>query len=251
MVGTKFASLTRKYAKADSNILPDADLLLFANAVKDDLANEISNAVDENYFEVPATTNLVEDQREYPFPSDTLDVIHRVEAILDEENWIVLSELFNQDIDFALTETNIVNKFGNGEGQAFYKLTRSAIYLFTGSVPAYSDGLKLWFNAYPQDLSAGMLADSDADLSEAPSTTTHGVPRATHEVWARETAFRWKEGRISKYRPTYSEQKLHGFGNPENGDWMKAVKSLRQIQKGRVIVAEQPDPLPENDGYDL
>ena len=50
MKGTTFASYIREKTKTNSNTLTDAKLLIFANTVKDDIAEAIVTEVDEDYF---------------------------------------------------------------------------------------------------------------------------------------------------------------------------------------------------------
>ena len=242
MTGANFTSTVRLNANADSTILSDTNLLLVANTVKDYLANKVVTDADEDYFEIPATTALVADQREYSLPADTLDRITRVEAKFDGTNWIpLLSELDLPDVTIPIVEARIIEIYGNDENQAYFDMTRNGIYILSGEIDDVTAGLKIWYNTFPSDLTAGDLA-AVTELSIPGSTTTFALPRQLHEVWARETAYRWKVNRDDKYRPTDFENRLH---LPiDNNDIDKAVDSLRNINKMRNIQGK----VPFNDG---
>jgi len=242
MTGTNFASLVRMYANADATILSDADILLLANPVKDEYANRIVSEADEDYFEMPATTDLIADQREYSLPTDLLKSLTRVEAKFNDSDWIpLLEEIDLPEVTIPLVEAKIVEGYGNQEGQARFDMTRNGIYILSGAIIDVTAGLKMWFNAYPTDLVAGDFVLT-SDLSVPTSTTSFAIPRPLHEVWARETAYRWKVNRDDKYRPTELEAKLHLPIGRSDVDVI--IGSLRNINKMREIYST----MPFNDG---
>jgi len=238
MTGANFTSLVRLYANADSTIMSDTNLLLFANVVKDDLSSRIVTEADEDYFEIPATTDLVEDQREYSEPTDILKSLTRVEAKFNGTDWIpLLEEIDLPDVTIPIVEARIIENYGNNKGEAKFDMTRNGIYILSGSIENVTAGLKFWYNAYPTNLVAGDLVLT-SDLSVPTTTTGFAVPRQLHEVWARETAYRWKVNRDAKYRPTDLEERLHLPIGKSDTD--QAIRSLRNVNKMRNIFAETP-----------
>jgi len=238
MTGANFTSLVRMYANADSTIMSDTNLLLLANAVKDGLANRVVSEADEDYFEMPATTDLVADQREYSLPTDLLKSLTRVEAKFNDSDWIpLLEEVDLLDVTIPIVEADIIEEYGNNEGEAYFDMTRNGIYILSGEIDDVTAGLKMWYNAYPTDLVAGDLVLT-SDLSVPTTTTGFAIPRQLHEVWARETAYRWKVNRDAKYQPTDLEERLHlpiGKSDTDN-----AIRSLRDMNKMRDIFAATP-----------
>ena len=176
MTPTQLASYVRYLTKTDSVTLTDAELLLLTNIEKDNLALKVVKA-DEDYFSTPFTTSLVANQREYGMSDDLMGRIKAVEAKLNGTDWIKLSKIDRSQLDHATDETTITNHFTNTEGEAFYDVTRNGIYIYSGTITAVTDGLKIHGPAWPADLTTMV---STTDLSVDPSTTTHGFPRQLH-----------------------------------------------------------------------
>lgn len=227
MVGTKFASLVRFYTRSNSTTFSDADIVLIANVVKDDFAKEIIKA-DEDYFGVPETTDLraTSDSdftlREYPLPTDDMKVI-RVEGKLDGTNWTKLIKFDLTQWTRPTTEAEVIDHFTNSYGGAYWDKFRNAIWLYTGSIAsAVSNGLKIHHIAYPSDINTGTLADASTDLSEDPTTTTSGMPRQFHELWARQIAIIYKS---SKEKPIPLSERELTFER----DFKKAIASIENI----------------------
>ena len=242
MTGEKFAELVREYANADSVTLPDSTLCLLANPVKNDLCQDISNLVGEKYFELPTETSLVADQREYDLPQDMLNSVTGVNAQLDGTNWIRLYNVGIENFDHALDETHIVANYANSEGDAGYLIRRSSLYLLTGTITDVTDGLKIWYNVPFPDFTASVLAETTTDLAVPLSDTQHGLPTAVQEVVARETAFRYKANRDEKYKPNDLELRLHvPVASAREGDWLKAIKSLRRTDESEIIPLTSPN----------
>ena len=153
--------------------------MAIANVHIDELSKRVLDEVDEDYFLIPQTTNLVADQREYPLGDDVMGRIKYVEAKLDGTYWLKLSEMELGQYEQPTDEDNIVANFENLEGECFYTMMRRGIYLFSGSVTAVTSGLKLWVYTYPAHLTD--MASTD-DMAEDPSTTTHGFPRQLHKA---------------------------------------------------------------------
>lgn len=233
MTPAQFASYVRKLTRCNATTFPDADILLFANIEKDELAPKIVD-VDEDFFGVPQTFDLVEDQREYPLPDELLKSFKFVEAKLDETNWIRLKEFDLIGFDLTTDEDTIVANFGNEKDKAFFDLFRKSLWIYSGSITNVTGGLKIWSFDYPADLTS--LAGS-TDMSVDPSTTSAGIPRQLHKIWALRVSRAYKENR-EKPIPL-SQQEL-------NLDFLEqqALKGLRNTNLNRAFEAT----VPYNDG---
>lgn len=198
MTGTQLAALIRTYTRTNSTTLPDSDIVLLANVIKDDFAKEIAK-VDEDYFGVPATRDLIASSltdptaREYTLPEDYLK-IKKVEARLDGTNWLKLNEFDLEQYQRTTNEAEILNQFSNENGRAFYDIFRKSLWIYSGTITANSAGLKLWYIAYPADIEEADLSGTQ-DLSLDPTTITAGMPRQFHELWARRFSIIWKSNR--------------------------------------------------------
>ncbi|MFH2062021.1 MAG: hypothetical protein ABIJ43_03480, partial [Candidatus Beckwithbacteria bacterium] len=110
--------------------------------------------VDEDILLIPQYATLVADQREYPFPSDMLSRVKRVEAKLDATNWIKLNEMDITQHDYPITlEADIVKHFTNNEGDCFFDIMRKAITIYSGTITAVTNGLRMWINTWPSTIS--------------------------------------------------------------------------------------------------
>lgn len=197
MTGTQLTTRIRYLTKQDSVTLADADLLPIVNTVKDAFAEEIIKR-NEEYFIIPAFQDLVASTvtvREYPLPDDLLSQLATVELALDTSNPTVyiaclpfkggLQRLV-RELN-GITESKITNYFTNQAPQ--YYLTRRGIYILSGTISALSNGLKIRYRLYPADL-ANLTGSTD--LSIDPTTTSFGLPKQFHELWARAVSIEWK-----------------------------------------------------------
>ncbi len=240
MTGTEFAQLVREYTRTNSTTLTDATIVLLANVIKDDFAKEIVKA-DEDFFGVPSTRDLVASSltdptaREYTLPEDYLK-IKKVEARLDGSNWIQLKEFDITQYDRTTNESEILTQFANEEGRAFYDIFRKSLWLYSGTIVANSDGLKLWYIAYPANIATADLSGSQ-DLSLDPTSTTAGMPRQFHELWARKLSITWKSNR-EKPIPLSERELIFG------SDFKSALSSIRNPNLDRSEEAR----VPYNDG---
>jgi len=230
MTGTNFASLIRKYTSTNSTTLPNADIVLFANVVKDDFAKEIIK-IDEDLFGVPVTTNLRASsttdisQREYAFPVDNMKV-KRVEAKLDGTNWVKLIKFDPIIIPRPITDAEITDRFTNTNTGGYWDKFRNAIWIYSGTISAVTDGLRMWHIAYPVDIDADDLSGS-TDLSEDPTSTTASLPRQFHELWARKISIIWKGNREKPLPLTERELRF-------DKDFKDALASMNNIDEETI-----------------
>jgi len=226
----------RSQTRTSTVTLTDADLLILANMAKDRL---ILRALEtnEDLFLVPTYENLVASTttREYPLHSTILSRIKRVEAKLDGTNWIKLKNFDLTDHSKPVTtEANITYYFSNDEGNAFYDLMRKALWIYSGTISAVTDGLRIWVNTWPADFTD---MTGSADMSVDPSTTTHGFPRELHDVLATEIIVDWKGSREKPIPLT--EREVDNDRHIEI-----AIQSLKKADYDREIKGK----VPYNDG---
>ncbi len=205
MIGTDFASTVRLYSGTNSATLTDAELVLLANPQKDVIARKLLKA-SEKVFLTPQTANLVASSttREYPLPANiNMSKVKKIEAKFNGTDWVQLFEMDQSQYQHPTSETDIINRFnnyqydklGNPNG-ARYENIRRAIRIFSYTITEVVAGLKLWSEEYPADITTASLALS-TDLSIDPSTTTYGLPKDFHEIWARMTSRAWKQSKTT------------------------------------------------------
>jgi hypothetical protein len=231
MKATEFATYVRYKTRTNSTTFTDAEILALMKIRQDEIARAILE-VDEDILLIPQTTDLVADQRSYAYPSDFLSRLKRVEAKLDGTNWLKLTQTDMTVFGYALTESNIVSYYGNTDGNCYYDVYRQALYLLTGTIIDVDEGLKLWVSTYPAEVTD---LTATTDLSVDPSTTTHGIPRQLHEIWARGVIIDYKESREKPIPLSEREQKYEY-------DKMKAIYALRNQDLDREVIGHLPDP---------
>lgn len=208
---------------------------MLANIFKDEIANEIGKKVGEDYFGMRLLTDLVEDQREYGFPSEVMARIKYAEAKLDGTNWEKLGATDLAQYELPTDETNIVAAYAGKDPEidiwdkAFFIYSEDAIIDVT-------DGLKIWAIIFPADFTDLSLT---TDMSENPSATTHGFPRQFHELLARQVSIAWKTSQPRPI-PLSEPEKLYRL------DLNEALDSLKEINLDQEFVAQVPIDNGEN-----
>jgi len=237
----KFAAHVRRGTRTNSTTFSDTDLLGWMEVRQDEIARAIVKA-DEDILLIPQKDDLVANQRVYSFPTDILSSIKRVEAKLDETDYIKLGEFdMTQYSRTILTEADITNNFANLEGEAFFDILRKSIKIYSGTITSVTDGLYIWCNTWP-----AVITDltNEIDMSIDPSTTTHGIPRALHEIWARGVIIDYKGSRQKPIPLTEVELNYRV-------DKAEAIDSLKPANLDREVIGRLP-PASErgNDGAD-
>jgi len=241
MTPVEFATHVRFMTRTNSSTFTDAEILGLMKIRQDEIAKAILEA-DEDILLIPQYTSLVANQREYSLPNDMLSSIKRVEAKLDATNFIKLYEFdvtsYGQTIN---SEADIIQNFSNDEGNAYFDLSRKSLYIYSGTITSVTDGLKILVNTWP-----GVIANltDTTDMSNDPSTTTHGIPRELHEIWARGVIIDWK---CSREKPIPLSQKEQVYGI----DLVKAINSLKPQNLDRNLTAKLPPASTVgNNGFD-
>lgn len=244
-----FASYVRKQTKTDSTSFPNADITLFANIAKDDLAEEIVQ-LDEDYFDLTLTTDIVADQREYSFPADMLKNIKMVELKLDGTNWKRMKEFdlnsyrlrqesrvrpYNAlDIGASFSgattdETTIQETFSDDFPE--FDIDGESIVIYTRTAPiAVTDGIKLRATIYPTDYVDADWAES-TDISVRSSSISTALARPSHEVLARKTIILFKES---------NQIALDPFDLNFETELQQMRNKLKQPNMDRVITPRVP-----------
>lgn len=230
MTPAEFLTHIHFMCRTNSTVFTDADVLALMKIRQDEISKAILET-DEDILLIPQTDDLVADQREYPLPSDILSRIKRVEVKLDGTNWIKIDEMdMGQHDKPTQTEANITNSFSNNEGDAFFDLRRKSIYIYSGTITAVTGGIAILVNTYPAAITD---LTSTTDMSEDPSTTTHGIPRTMHEIWARGVIIDYKSSR-EKPIPLTEREQSYKF------DLDKAIATLKHGNLDREIIAALP-----------
>jgi len=236
MTPQEFAFHVRDQTRTNSTTFPDALILRYMKIRQDEIAQDILKA-DEDILLIPQYTSLKADQRSYPLPADILSRIKRVEANFSGEKWIPLTEIDITQINVPVaTEDDITTAFNNYQlsknnpGGARFDILRKSIYIYSGTITDVEDGLKVWCNTWPTPI--GDLS-STADMSQDPSTTTHGIPRSLHEIWARGVIIFYKESRERPIPLTERELKYEI-------DKQKAIETLKHGNLDREVIGQLP-----------
>lgn len=188
MTFVKFASLVRFYTKTNSTTFTDAEILLLANVMKDDIAMEISKKVGEDYFGLRFERDLVADQREYELPANIMSRIKYMEVKLDGTNWEKMNETDLLQYQKSTDEATIVKQFADKDPE--FDLWDKSLIIYSGdAIEAVADGLKLWAIIFPADF---VDLTSTDDMSTNPTTTSHGFPREFHGLLAIKVSIGYK-----------------------------------------------------------
>lgn len=223
MTGANLATAIRRKTKTTSTTLTDAEMLPIVNTIKDRIATMITKK-SENYFIIPTLFDLVASgtSREYAWPDDVLNNIISLELAFTSALSYVPANPFNFNYFLknygALTEGNITANFSNEN--PFYFMQRRAITVLSGTVIAVTNGGRLRYRAYPADLAN---VTGTTDLALDPTTTTFGVPKQFHELWADGVSAEWKQGRpkpipLSRRELLWDEEMKARLGELQNDD---------------------------------
>lgn len=242
MVPSKFADYIRQQTHTNSTTFTDAEILALANPIKDEIATEIIKA-DEDILLIPQVADLVEDQREYPLPPTMISGFRSLYAKLDEENFIKLTRVFLPDLNHPLEEAEIIARYSNNEYQAKFLVMRGSVYILSGSIVDVSSGLKVYPDVYPSDISD--LTESSTDMSVDPSTTSRGIPRSLHLVWADKIIRSYKQSRPVPIPLTTEEQLVEPRLRNQ-------IAILADTTRGEAVIAGAAQaPSEWNNGFNL
>lgn len=236
MTPANFAAYIRLKTKTNSTTFSDADILAYANIIKDDIAKEVTKA-NEDYFGMKFLRNLEAGKRGYSFPTDVLNQIKYLQAKLDGVHKKVL---FQFDVNTYKRPTDENDITANWAGkQPEFDIYGSSLYIYSDSaIIDVTDGLELWAIIYPADLTS--LAGTN-DMSVAPSTTSFGMPRQLHYVWATKVIIEYKNSKDKPIPLTEKEANVEA-------DQTLAINALKGQDLNRSIIATVSDD--SNNGQD-
>lgn len=240
MIGTTFASYIRNKTKTNSTTLTDADLLVYANTMKDMLAEMITDEVDEDFFQIELLRDLEEDKRFYSFPNDMVLSMKMLEAKLDGSNWSLLEETDLNTEEIKTSESDIRDAYTGKDPE--YDIQGRGFFLLTGdAISDVTEGLKLKANVYPENLTASDLAGAyDLSVPQDPSSELkHAMPRAMHRVWADLVVIEYKN---SKPKPIALNDREKNIDTHIE----LALDRLKQRNKDRSVVGS----VPRDTGHD-
>jgi hypothetical protein len=237
---TQFATLIRtEKTKTTSATFSDARILALANIFKNEICSKIV-ARNAGYFLVPVTFDLVANQREYKFPDDVIDRIHKIE-IKFSANDARFPSTYIKNYEGSETESEIVKNFGNSEGTFCHTIRRRAIYILSGTIPSVVGGGRYLYYSYPPDWTT---LTGSTEMGTDPSTTTFGFPIGFQELLARRISIEFKSNQpkplpLSRHELNYeNDLKLA----------LDAIASPNEL--GDIIGNELPAQDTGNDGWD-
>lgn len=237
MTGVNFTSYIRFLTKTNSSTFTDAEIVLIANIVKDDIAKEIVK-VDEDFFGVYMDANIKASstsdpkKREYPLDDDQIR-IKKVEAQFDGTNWVDLIPFDLTQYDRTTDENTIIAQFSNTQGNAYYDIFRQSLWIYSGTTTVVTDGLKMHGVVNPEDIDASDLASSN-QLSVPSVNTASRLPLPFHELWARRISITYKSG---KEKPI----PLSDLELAYAADFELALEAINNQNLDQDIVAERED----------
>lgn len=234
MTGQQFANYVRYKTKTNSTTLTDADLVMLANTVKDDLAGEIVREVDEDYFQMEFLRDLESGKRFYAFPNDILKEMKTLEAKLDGSEFKVLHEtdLNTRDIP---TENEDIKSFYSGRNPEFDIQGRGVFLMTAEDIDDVTEGLKIYAQVYPEDITASDLAGSyDLSVPQDPNADTkHCIPRPAHKLWAILTVIEYKNSKPKPIALTPQEANVQEYQE-------SVLNRLKRRNKNRSVVGTTP-----------
>lgn len=239
LTGKGLADLIRTYTRTTTTTFPDSEMIGYVNVAILEVAQALKEKLPEA-LGMPAVTDLIADQREYPFPAQMLSTMIKLEAKLDGINWIPLTEMkLNINYNRTTNESEITSRFANIEGNAFYDIFAGSLVLYCGSITNVTDGLKLMYVKMPKKLSTSDLVEDTRDLSQPPTTTDHGIREELQEFVARNVSISWK-GNKDKPIPLSKREMMYEV------DLDKALSRMSVDNTDGSFIVPMPDDGSDN-----
>lgn len=227
-------TLINLYCGTTDSEFPQAQKLVLINVFKDDFAAEIAK-VNEDFFGMELTDDLVAGQRTYNQPDDILNNIKGLEAKLDGVTFQWLREFDLNSWKRPTDEDSILSSFSGKE--AMFDIFDRAFTIYSGApIIDVPGGLKLWAIVYPADITD---LTGTTDMSVNPTLTTHGFLRQFHELLGRRVAIAWKS---SQDRPKTLTEKEMAFAY----DFRSKINAITGGNLDRSIVPTVPRETGEN-----
>lgn len=237
MTPAQFASYIRSKTRTNADTFKDAEILLYANVTKDEIAKEVIKA-NEDYFGIELLRDLKDGVRKYLFPTYMLSQMKYLQAKLDGVNWSTLEEFDITSYDRPTDEDSIRANWA-GRKPAFDIFGGELSIYSENAIIAVSGGLKLWSIVFPADLTS---LSGAVDMSVNPSKTEFGMPRQLHKVWATKVIIEYKSSKEKPIPLTEQELKVEV-------DLQSAINSLKLQNLDRSVVANVPDNSNNGENY--
>lgn len=238
MTGTELNALINLKCKTNDTTFTPADKLVYVNLFKDEIASKIID-IDEGYFLIPSTFDLVADQREYAFDNDMLNVMQKLEIKFTSTEARKPST-YIKDYLGSETESEIIKNFSNSEKEFAHVIRRRALFILSGTIISVTDGGRLWYAIFPADL-ANLTGSTGLEID--PSTTSFGFPRQFHELLARRVSVEWKGNQPKQIKLNIKEL---AYGS----ELQDALDALSPLDKsGEVIASDPPSEDTGNSGF--
>ena len=244
MTAEEFKIRFHDRCRTNEAIYPDDKLTVLAREKQIEVAKEIES-VDEDFFQSFETTTLKATgsggvTREYPLPEDSLDRMKMVEAKLDGENWTRLIEFDLNLYEGTTDEDNILARFGNDYGTAYYDVGRSSLFLYTGEIEADVPAGLHWIGyILPYKVTDW---SSTTDLS-SPKGNQCGIPISFHGLWLDACVIDWKTNRDKPIGLTDREQMYHH-------NLQRALENTKELNRDNPNEMPMPRSLTDN-GWEL
>jgi len=230
MNGTELNTLINYKTKQNDTDFTPGDKLPLVNLYMAEISSKIAET-NQMFFAVPATEDLVADQREYAVSDDLLNNLIKVEIKFDADESRqpakAIKEYYRSE-----TESEITNNFSNAKGEFCYYVKRRALTILSGTIKAVTKGIRMWFIQYPAKLSN---LTGTTDLNVDPSTTTAGFPRLFHELLARKVSMEYKSRNSLKFSKLENEYK---------DDLEAALNEIAHIDHNLELIG---NPLPQSE----
>lgn len=229
MTPAELATYVRFKTRTNTTTFTDANILALLKIRCVEIASKLLETGNDEFL-ISYTEDLVDNTRFYAFQDDFMK-LKKVEAKLDQTNFIVLEQMDISQHDKPTDETNITYQFSNLEGEAFYDLQHDGIYIYSGTIEDVTDGLVTKYAKEP-----AVITDlaSVVDMSAYLTATTHGYPKRVHELLARGVIIDYKESR-EKPIPLTEREAKYEF------DLQKAINELKNADLDNEIIARLPD----------
>jgi len=233
---TDFATYVRFQTNTDSTTFDDATMAIYYNIAKNEIARSIAE-VDEGFFGMVMTRDLVENQRNYSFDETQLNHMKYLEANINPpdpgttEDWQRLECYDIHQLGLKTDEDNIIS-FMSGRKNGYIIFGGEVILLTADPIIDVTAGLKLWTTIYPQDIEDSDLASPD-DISLPFSSIEFGMPIGMHELLARRVIMSYKESFDRPIAPNEREQAY-------KYDLMQAINQLKGLNHDQTFIAQKP-----------
>ena len=195
--GIEFAEYIRSFA----NDIPDEDIILYANAIKNEIAEKIVNGTSELYFSLTDCRDLVGRNEEYPTGKRSYAIprhmikLHYVSVKLDGENWKKIKEYPVDNFgDYALLEEDVIKSRFAGAEPRYYLSGREVTILSGKEIEDVTNGFKVQVSVYPENLEVANLL-LNTPLIYPSNNQAHRLPQAVVNYWMERIIIKWKLNR--------------------------------------------------------